>query len=254
MSAISGELTCQPPACPHRIRNPTADSSAQPKSKQHVLKERKLRLGKDRSPGCLLPESVQSTLTVCFCEGTLCAPAHHHLNLQTLTIWFLTVFLNDLVDLLVQVFVLTGYLERRIQRGNVVWEHSSVSLGIQDQPSRQFYKFYNNHEPSLHTLPHRCDSMLGNFLQLLVPKDIALRSWFLRARGELQLECCALEGQLPFSTLVAHSDRHSTYLPVVFEGAQMLRASTLCPSPPSSRALPLSSISLVFLLLSTRKN
>lgn len=153
VAAISGKLTYQPPACPHRIRNPRADSSAQPKSKQHVLKERKLRLRKDRSPGCLLPKSVQNILTVCFCEGTLCAPAHHHLNLQTLTIWFLTVFLNDLVDLLVQVFVLTGNLERRIQRGNVVWEHSSVSLGIQDQPLRQFYKFCNNHEPSLHTLP-----------------------------------------------------------------------------------------------------
>lgn len=49
---------------------------------------------------------------VLFGEGTLDA-SHHHLDLGPLTIWFLALFLNDLVDPLVQVFVLAGYLESR---------------------------------------------------------------------------------------------------------------------------------------------
>lgn len=166
VAEISGELTCQPPACPHRIRNPRADSSVQPKSKQHVLKERKLRLRKHRSPCCLCTEYPHCLVL----RGTPACTSSHHLNLHTLTVWFPTVFLNDLVDLLVQVFVLPGYLERRVQRGSVVWEHSSVSLRIQDQPSRRVYKFCNNHEPSPTHPPHVPSPsdvilMLGGFLQ-----------------------------------------------------------------------------------------
>ena len=55
-----------------------------------------------------LPTPYTEPASVWFWEGTLDTPAGQH---RTLTIWFLTVFLNDLVDLLVQVFVFGGYLK-----------------------------------------------------------------------------------------------------------------------------------------------
>ena len=56
-----------------------------------------------------LPDSPSSALR----EGTAPSRAPRHMYITPLTIWFLAVFLNDLVDLSVQFFVFSGYLNRK---------------------------------------------------------------------------------------------------------------------------------------------
>lgn len=131
-----------------------ADCSALPKSTKHV------RGGETESRGGQKPWLSPSRVStehpdpVWFWAGTLDAPSRHH---KTLTIWLLTVFLDDLVDPLVQVFVLGGYLkgepreETCSENTAVCYSEFKTTTGL--SPSRSFHNSRTTTSLPLHSLP-----------------------------------------------------------------------------------------------------